>query len=67
MLKSMAGDKASSPDSFTMTFFQSCSEVIKGDDIMGVFQQFHENGRLKKALMHLHCSCSLQTMGGPGG
>ena len=34
------GDKAPSPDGFTMAFFQSCWSVVK-TDIMNVFHAFH--------------------------
>lgn len=39
----MERDEASSPNGFTMAFFQVCWDAVK-DDLMGVFVDFHHNG-----------------------
>ena len=36
--KDLEGDKASSPDGFTMAFFHHCWQVIQ-DDVMGFFEE----------------------------
>ena len=41
VLREMEGDKAPSPDGFTMTFFQKCWSVEK--DVMDVFEYFHRH------------------------
>jgi hypothetical protein len=49
----MNSDKTSGPYDFTMAFFQACWDVLK-DDVMRVFHDFHNRGKLlKKALMLL--------------
>jgi hypothetical protein len=43
----MDRDKAPGPDGFSMTFFQDCWEVVKGD-LMAVFEEFHARGKFVK-------------------
>ena len=45
VVKGMKGDKASSPDGFTMAFFQSCWGVVK-HDVMAVFSKFYRRPKL---------------------
>jgi hypothetical protein len=45
----MDGDKAPSPDGFSLAFFQACWEVLKYD-IMAVFSDFHACGKFEKSL-----------------
>lgn len=47
-LRSMEGDKAPSPDGFSMAFLQQCWEVIK-EDIMQAFQFFHASMSFEKS------------------
>jgi hypothetical protein len=49
VVKGMHRDKASSPDGFSIAFFQDCWDVIK-TDIMGVFQDFHAHSKFVKSL-----------------
>lgn len=49
VIRSMASNKAPSPDGFTMDFFQVCREVITGD-LMPVFQDFHTHARFERSL-----------------
>lgn len=48
-LKSCNGDKAPSPDGFTMRFLLECWEVVKGE-VMGTFHAFHSRGSFEKSL-----------------
>ena len=48
VIKELQGDKAPGPDGFTMSFVQTCWEVIK-EDIMAVFKDFHTKGRFLKS------------------
>ena len=41
VLMEMEGDKAPSPDGFTMAFFQKCWSVVEVD-VMAVFEHFHK-------------------------
>jgi hypothetical protein len=45
----MDGNKAPSPDGFSLAFFQACWEVLK-NDIMAVFSDFHAHGKFEKSL-----------------
>lgn len=45
----MGSDKALGPGSFTMSFYQACWEVMKGD-LMQLFQNFHNNATFEKSL-----------------
>jgi hypothetical protein len=49
VVKSMVGDKAPSPDGFSMAFFQACWEVLRVD-IMKVFNEFHARGKFELSL-----------------
>jgi hypothetical protein len=49
VMKALNCDKASSPDGFTMGFFQACWEVLKAN-IMNVFHDFHARGMFEKSL-----------------
>nr|CAN67427.1 hypothetical protein VITISV_025107 [Vitis vinifera] len=48
-LMEMNGDKASGPDGFTMTFWQSCWDFVKGE-ILEMFKEFHEQSSFLKSL-----------------
>jgi hypothetical protein len=48
-LRSMYGDKAPRLDGFTIAFYQSCWEIVK-DDLMSVFNNFHDHGLFEKSL-----------------
>ena len=49
VLKDLQGDKAPSPDGFSMAFFHKCWEVV-GDYIMDFFEEFHTHCRFEKSL-----------------
>ena len=49
VVKGMEGDKAPTPDGFTMAFFQSCWAVVK-HDVMAVFSKFHQRRQLVMSL-----------------
>jgi hypothetical protein len=48
-VKAMNGDKAPSPNDFSMVFFQACWHVLKVD-IMKSFCDFHARGKFEKSL-----------------
>ena len=48
-LSSLCGDKASGPDGFTLAFWQSYWDVVKGE-VMGFFGEFYELGCLERSL-----------------
>jgi hypothetical protein len=48
VVRDLNGDKAPSPDGFTMVFFQKCWGVLK-QDIMGVFSEFHNRRQFEKS------------------
>ena len=45
----MASDKASSPDSFSMAFFQCCWDIVK-HDIIAVLYHFHTHWSFEKSI-----------------
>ncbi|RVW98823.1 LINE-1 reverse transcriptase-like [Vitis vinifera] len=45
----MSGDKAPGPDGFTMAFWQSCWDFVKGE-ILEMFKEFHEQSSFLKSL-----------------
>ena len=45
----MEGDKAPSPNSFTMAFFQKCWSVVE-KDVMAFFDHFHKSSEFKWSL-----------------
>jgi len=49
VMREMNGDKASSPDSFSMAFFQKYWAVLK-QDIMAVFSEFHNSYQFERSL-----------------
>ncbi|XP_041002875.1 uncharacterized protein LOC121248468 [Juglans microcarpa x Juglans regia] len=49
VVRKMAKDKAPGLDGFSTGFFQTCWEILK-DDLMLVFQEFHEAGHFEKSL-----------------
>jgi hypothetical protein len=49
VVKGMEGDKAPSPNGFTIAFFQACWGVVK-HDFMAVFAEFHRRRQLVKSL-----------------
>uniref|UniRef100_A0A2N9E3N6 Endonuclease/exonuclease/phosphatase domain-containing protein n=1 Tax=Fagus sylvatica TaxID=28930 RepID=A0A2N9E3N6_FAGSY len=49
VVRNMNGDKSPGPDSFPMSFFQACWEVVKGD-IMAVFAELYGTGSLERSL-----------------
>jgi hypothetical protein len=48
VVRELNGDRAPRPNGFSMTFFQSCSDVIK--DVMKLFLEFHEFGKFVRSL-----------------
>jgi len=48
VVRDLNGDKAPSPDGFTMAFFQKCWVVLK-QDIMAVFSKFHNRRQFEKS------------------
>uniref|UniRef100_A0A2N9J2H5 Reverse transcriptase domain-containing protein n=1 Tax=Fagus sylvatica TaxID=28930 RepID=A0A2N9J2H5_FAGSY len=49
VVKDLQGDKAPSPDGFTMAFFQKCWSVIE-DDVMGFFDEVHTHCKFERSL-----------------
>jgi hypothetical protein len=49
VVQNFDGDKVTSPDGFTMAFFQKCWEVLKAD-IIAVLKKFHKSGKIEKSL-----------------
>jgi hypothetical protein len=49
VLKALKSNKASSPDGFSLAFFQSCLEVLK-EDVMNVFPEFHAWNKFERSL-----------------
>ena len=49
VLRAMNGDKALGPDGFTIAFWQSSWEVVK-NDVMRMFKEFHDSGKLVKSI-----------------
>ena len=49
VVKDMNGDNGRSPDSYSMTFFQACWDVLE-EDLMKVFHDFHARGNFKRRL-----------------
>jgi hypothetical protein len=49
VVKDMNGDKVSSPDGYSMTFFQACWDVLK-EDVMKAFHDFHARGNFERSL-----------------
>jgi hypothetical protein len=48
-VEAMNSDKASSPDGFSMAFFQASWDVLK-EDIMYVFHDFHTRDKFERSL-----------------
>lgn len=49
VVRSLSGDKEPGPDGFTLTFFQSCWEVVKGDVLL-IFNEFAQKGSFVRSL-----------------
>ena len=49
VLHEMEGDKAPSPDGFTMAFFQKCWSVVE-IDVMAFFDHFHRSSEFERSL-----------------
>ena len=49
VLQDMEGDKAPSPDGFTMTFFQKCWSVVE-TNVMAFFDHFHRSSKFERSL-----------------
>ena len=49
VVKDLQGDKAPSPDGFTMAFFQKCWSVLE-EDIMGFFEEVHSYCKFERSL-----------------
>ena len=49
VLQEMEGDKAPSPDGFTMAFFQKCWNVVE-KDVMAFFDHFHTSSEFERSL-----------------
>jgi hypothetical protein len=60
--KGMDRDKASSPDGFTLAFFQDCWGVVK-EDFMAVFAEFHDRGKFVKCINSTFISLIPKTHG----
>ena len=54
-INELGKEKAPDPDGFSIAFFQSCWEVVKGD-MMGLFSDFHMKGVFQKSLPHFYVS-----------
>ena len=50
VVKDMEGDKAPSPDSFSMVFFHHCWSVVERD-VLAVFEEFYQHASLRNLLM----------------
>lgn len=61
-LTSINGDKAPNPDGFTMTFFQACQSVVRGD-IINFFKYFHASGGFGKSLNATFIALITKTVG----
>ena len=48
-LNELAGDKAPSPDSFSMAFFHHCWRVVERD-VLAVFKEFYHHSKFEKSL-----------------
>ena len=59
----MNGDKASGMDGFTMTFWQSSWDFVKGE-ILEMFKKFHEQSSFLKNLNNTFLVLILKTGGG---
>ena len=49
VVKDMEGDKAPSPDSFSMVFFHHCWSVVERD-VLAVFEEFYQHYKFEKSL-----------------
>lgn len=49
VVKAKNGDKAPSPDGFSLAFFQACW-VVLNEDIMKVFHDFHASGKFERRI-----------------
>ena len=49
VVRDMEGDKASSPDGFSMAFFHQCWRVVERD-VLAVFDEFHQHCKFEKSL-----------------
>ena len=48
-MKEIKGDKAPSPDGFTIAFYLHCWKVVEAD-LLAIFADFHYQGELEKSL-----------------
>ena len=48
-LSDINGDEAPSPDGLTIAFWQSCWDIVR-DDVMRMFQDFHETRKFVRSL-----------------
>lgn len=49
MVRGMVRDKAPSPNSFTIAFFEDCWDIVK-EDVMEVFHELFSFGKFEKNL-----------------
>ena len=49
VLREMEGDKAPSPDGFTMAFFHKCLSVVE-KDVMDFFDYFHRHFMFERSM-----------------
>ena len=49
VVKELKGDKAPSPDSFSLTFYHHCWRVVKRD-VSAMFKEFYQHSKFEKSL-----------------
>ena len=49
MVKEMEGDKAPSPDGFSLAFYHHCWRVVERD-VLAVFEEFYQHSKFEKSL-----------------
>ena len=49
MVKEMEGDKAPSPDGFSLAFYHHCWRVVERD-VLTVFEEFYQHSKFEKSL-----------------
>ena len=49
VVKELEGDKAPSPDGFSMAFYHHCWRVVESD-VLAVFEEFYQHSKFEKSL-----------------
>ena len=49
MVKEMEGDKAPSPDGFSLAFYHHCWRVVERD-VLAMFEEFYQHSKFEKSL-----------------